>query len=67
MPIHPPAIGFEAPPIVVLVETEEGLRMVSNVEGVLPQDMRIGLKVEVGFAPTTGGKMVPIFHPAGTA
>jgi len=67
MPIHPPAIGFDTPPIVVLVETEEGLRLVSNVEGIAPQDMRIGLKVKVGFAPTMGGKQVPIFHPAEAA
>jgi len=65
MPIHPPAFGFTTPPIVVLVETEEGLRFVSNLEGMAPQDMRTGLKVEVGFAETRGGKKVPVFYLAG--
>jgi uncharacterized OB-fold protein len=64
MPIHPPAVGFAEPPIVVLVALEEGLRFVSNVEGLAAREMRIGLPVEVGFAPTRGGRKVPVFHPA---
>jgi uncharacterized OB-fold protein len=63
MPIHPPAMGFAAPPIVVLVEVDEGLRFVSNLEGVAAQDIRLGMRVKVGFAPTMGGKQVPVFHP----
>ncbi len=64
MPVHPPAFGFDVPPIVVLVETEEGLRFVSNVEGISPEAMRIGLKVAVAFADTRGGHKVPVFRPA---
>ncbi len=64
MPMHPPAHGFDAPPIVVLVETEEGLRFVSNIEGIDPRAMKNGLKVEVAFARTKGGHQVPIFVPA---
>jgi uncharacterized OB-fold protein len=64
MPIHPPAMGFSTPPIVVLVELEEGLRFVSNVEGVAPQDMRVGLPVTVTFAETRSGAKVPVFRPA---
>ena len=52
------------PPIVVLVEIEEGLRLVSNVEGVAPQDMRVGMPVTVTFAETRGGAKVPVFRPA---
>jgi hypothetical protein len=64
MPVHPPAFGFDAPPIVVLVETEEGLRFVSNVEGIAPEAMHIGLKVAVTFADTRSGHKVPVFRPA---
>ncbi|WP_380878064.1 DNA-binding protein [Sphingomonas sp. DBB INV C78] len=64
MPIHPPAIGFETPPIVVLVETEEGPRYVSNIEGVDPRDMRYGMKVEVAYTTTKSGQNIPIFRPA---
>lgn len=64
VPVHPAAFGFATPPIVALVEVEEGLRFVTNVEGVDPQDMQVGLKVVVDFAPTSGGHFVPVFRPA---
>lgn len=64
VPVHPPAFGFPMPPVVALVEVEEGLRFVTNVEGVAPQDMRIGMAVAVAFAETRGGKKVPVFRPA---
>ncbi|AGH48680.1 MULTISPECIES: Zn-ribbon domain-containing OB-fold protein [Sphingomonas] len=64
MPVHPAAFGFNEPPIVALVEVEEGLRFVTNVEGVPADQMRIGMKVEVGFATTSGGNRIPVFHPA---
>lgn len=64
MPLHPPAAGFKAPPIVILVEVEEGLTFVSNLEGVPPEEVRIGMPVKVGFAKTRGGRKVPVFHRA---
>lgn len=64
MPIHPPAYGFTMPPITALVELEEGPRLVTNVVGVDPREIKAGLALEVEFAPTKGGKAVPIFHPA---
>jgi uncharacterized protein len=64
---HPPPIGFAEPPIVVLVELEEGIRLVSNLEGVAPAELRGGLPVEVAFAPTRGGHAVPVFRPRGSA
>jgi uncharacterized OB-fold protein len=48
----------------VLVEIEEGLRFVSNVESVAPQDMRVGMPVTVTFAETRSGAKVPVFRPA---
>lgn len=62
MPVHPPALGFDEPPIVVLVEVEEGLRFVTNIVGVPPDQIRIGMHVQVGFAKTKSGKAVPVFH-----
>lgn len=63
VPVHPPAFGFATPPIVALVEVEEGLRFVTNVEGVDPAAMKTGLHVQVAFAKTNGGRFVPIFRP----
>ena len=48
--------------MVVLVELEEGIRLVSNLEGVDTADLAIGLPVEVAFAPTRGGHAVPVFR-----
>ena len=61
--VRPAAFGFETSPIAVLVALEEGLRLVSNLEGVATQDIAIGMDVVVDFAPTSGGKMVPVFRP----
>jgi hypothetical protein len=61
-PIHPLPFGFTTPPIVVIVETEEGLHFVSNLEGVPVEDIRIDMPVKVGFTPTRGGRQIPIFH-----
>ncbi len=64
IPRHPAPIGFVESPIVALIELEEGIRLVSNVVEVTPGSMRGGMAVEVRFAPTRGGKAVPVFAPA---
>jgi len=63
MPLHPFPFGFTSPPIVALIDLEEGMRIVSNVVGVNPTEMRDGLEVEAAFEPTRGGKAVPVFKP----
>lgn len=60
-PVHPPAFGFDTPPVVILVELEEGVRLVSNFEG--ENAPEFGQKVEVNFTPTKSGKTLPIFQP----
>jgi uncharacterized OB-fold protein len=63
MPIHPFPHGFTTPPIVALIDLEEGPRIVSNVIGIDPRKMREGIAVTVEFEPTAGGKAVPVFRP----
>ena len=63
MPQHPPMPLMEYPYIVALIELEEGIRLVSNVVEVSPAAVRAGLAVEVCFAPTRGGRAVPVFRP----
>lgn len=47
---HAPEIpGFDAPHIVVLVELDEGPRMIANLLGAEPVDVRIGAGVVVDF------------------
>jgi uncharacterized OB-fold protein len=47
---HTPAIpGFDEPHIVVLVELDEGPRMIANLLDAAPEDVRIGAGVVVDF------------------
>jgi uncharacterized OB-fold protein len=46
---HPPLPPFEYPHVVVLVDLEEGTRLVSRLVGVAPDDVRIGMPVAVEF------------------
>jgi hypothetical protein len=62
-PRHPAPIGFAEPPVVALVDLEEGIRLVSNLVDVAPDAIAAGLPVAVRFAPTAGGKQVPVFGP----
>lgn len=63
-PQHPKPMGFDEPPVVALIELEEGVRMVSNLEGIAFEDVTAGLDVQVEFAPTMKDKQVPVFRPA---
>ena len=67
VPRHPEPVGFAEAPVVVLVALDEGIRLVSNLEGVDPTDIALGLPVEAAFAPTRGGHAVPVFRRAGSA
>jgi uncharacterized OB-fold protein len=60
---HQDVPGYEAPFAVVIVELEEqaGLRMVSNVVDVPPDDVRIGMPVEVTFQPVAEDVWLPLF------
>lgn len=49
-----------------LVDLDEGVRLMSRIEGLLPQDVRIGLRVRARIAATdaaTGSPLV-VFDPA---
>ena len=57
---HP---GLPTPYAVVVVELEEGTRMISNIEGIPPHDVRIGMPVEVTFDDMTPEITLPKFRP----
>jgi uncharacterized OB-fold protein len=44
------------------VELDEGVRIVSTVIDVPPEDVRIGMQVMVGFEPR-GAYAIPVFRP----
>jgi uncharacterized OB-fold protein len=49
MPQYPPMPFMDYPYIVVLVELDEGIRLVSNLIGIEPADVEVGMPVEVCF------------------
>lgn len=53
----------EEPYDVSLVDLDEGFRMMARVEGVAPEDVRIGMRVRVRFVEVDG-TAVPVFDPA---
>jgi uncharacterized OB-fold protein len=55
------------PYCVALVDLEEGVRMLTNVVGCLPSDVRCGMAVTVAWEPLSDGRQLPLFRPdAGT-
>jgi uncharacterized OB-fold protein len=63
---HPQHPAFDFPVPIVLVDLDEGVRILSNLTGVAAVDIRVGMPVEVHFAPTADGMAVPQFRPVGT-
>lgn len=51
------------PDIVAIVDLEEGVRMNSQMRGVMPDEMRIGLPVQVTFERTKEGLTMPMGRP----
>ena len=61
---YPPLPGVELPHTVLLVELEEGVRIVSELgAGADPSVVRIGLPVQVSFQQVPGGQRLPVFAP----
>jgi uncharacterized OB-fold protein len=63
MPRHPPFPWFEGTYIVVLVALEERIRLVSNLCEIDPDDVTIGMPVEVFFEHFDDGLVLPQFRP----
>jgi uncharacterized OB-fold protein len=59
------ANGFrdELPYVLAYVELDEGVRMLSNIIGCAPEDVKIGMPVEVSFDDVTAEVTLPKFKP----
>ena len=53
-----------APFVTAIIETAEGLRMLSNVVGCKPEEVRMDMPVEVTFEDVSAELTVPRFKPA---
>lgn len=64
---YPPPIGFDEPPIIALVELEEGgIRLITNIVDAELEDLANDAPVVVDFERTATGKSLPVFGLAGT-
>ena len=64
--IHrPPSLRFQedVPYTVAIVKLDEGVRMMSNIIGIDPEDVRVGMAVEVVFDDITPTISLPKFRP----
>jgi 3-oxo-4,17-pregnadiene-20-carboxyl-CoA hydratase alpha subunit len=60
---HPRVPGRETPFVVALVELDEGVRMLGELTGVDPDDVRVGLPVEVVFTKVDDDLTMPSWRP----
>ncbi|TDD90515.1 hypothetical protein E1298_12915 [Actinomadura rubrisoli] len=61
---HPPVPGRTPPYVVAVVELEEGVRIVGNVNGCPPEDVRIGMPVRLTFERMDDELTLPQWTPA---
>lgn len=62
--VYHPAFAAEAPYPVIAVELDEGPRMITNIAGLKPEDLEIGMPVEVVFEEMSEEITLPRFRPA---
>jgi 3-oxo-4,17-pregnadiene-20-carboxyl-CoA hydratase alpha subunit len=60
---HPPVPPFSYPNAIALVELDEGTRLVSNLIGIDPAEIAIGLRVRVEFTKVDDELVLPMFRP----
>ena len=63
IPHHPQFPWFPEPYVVALVDLEEGTRLVTNIVGVAPEAVTIGMPVAVRFEHFDGDVVLPMFAP----
>ena len=57
--------GYEYPLVAAVIELEEGTRIASNVVGIEPADVKIGMAVKVSIENVDEELKLPLFRPAG--
>jgi len=61
---HPKFPGFDYPLACAVIELEEGTRIVSNVVGIDPAEVRIGMPVTLSIENVDDELKLPLFRPA---
>jgi uncharacterized OB-fold protein/acyl dehydratase len=60
---YPPIPGYDFPLPVALIELDEGTRLVANVAGCKPGDVRIGMRVQARIEAADEEMQLPFFYP----
>jgi 3-oxo-4,17-pregnadiene-20-carboxyl-CoA hydratase alpha subunit len=60
---HPPVPGRELPFVVALVELAEGVRVLGELGGVVPAEVRVGLPVVINFDRVDDELTLPAWRP----
>ena len=60
-----PLMAGREPYVVALVALDDGVRLMTNLVDVDPDDVRIGQRVEVAWEPLSDGRHLPQFRPSG--
>jgi len=61
---RPPRPAFAVPYVVAIVELDEGWHMLTNLVGIEPEAVRVGLPVEVEFRALSDEITLPYFRPS---
>jgi uncharacterized OB-fold protein/acyl dehydratase len=64
VPHHPSLPAFPEPYVVALVALEEGTRLVTNLIGIAPEEVHIGMDVELEITRVDDELVLPLFRPA---
>lgn len=62
--VYHPGFATEVPYAVVIIKLTEGAKMTSNLVGVAPHDIKIGMPVKVVFEDISDEVTLPKFAPA---
>ena len=66
-PVSPELSSIDGgPPVIGIVELDEGPWMYTALPGVAPEALREGMAMHVRFLPLGGAEPVPVFTPAAT-
>lgn len=60
---HPKHPAFDYPLLIAVVELEEGTRLITNLTGVTPEEVEIGMPVEVDWCDADPELTLPLFRP----
>ena len=60
---YPPIPGFDYPLAIGLIDLEEGTRLISNIVGIDPAAIEIGMAVEATFEDFGDELSLPLFRP----